>query len=287
MLSKKLNIENVEGGKNMNMKRSLLVFMTFILVVMCSQAQVFAEEKGKEDENKFEVPNSVLNISKENTYPNPSQDFPYLQPSELAEELIETTDVDIENPDLIRILNESNISTTPLAIGYRANIYLGQWPLSYESSETSINWEYKEANVNQLDNRGGNQQHKIKYVQEQEKKITGDLTSKINNAEEVKKMMMIKAMEKTKLPLAFETFIGKGTKKGQVYNVAPKNIGYLYGYAPAVNERGKVTFGEVYLQLKGSKKKLVIKNVTQQGIGAWIPVQDHLSFQFHSSETPR
>lgn len=269
-------------------KRTFMVLVTLIMVLSTSQGSILAEEKSKVDKDKkVEIPNSVMNISKENTYPNPSQDLPYLQPSELAKELLDTTDVEIENPDLIRILNETNISTTPLAIGYRATIYLGQWPLSYESSETTINWEYQEANENRLDNRGGKQQQKIHYIQENEKTISGGLTSKINNAEEVKKMMMLEAMQKTKLPLAFETVIGKGTKKDQVYNIAPKKIGYLLGYTPAVNERGKVTFGEVYLELKGSKKKLAVKNVTQQGIGAWIPVQDHLSFKFITTETPR
>lgn len=270
------------------MKRSLLLVLS-IIVIMFTASHGFAEEsKDQKNNGKINIPNSVSNISKENTYPNPSQDLPYLQPSELAEELLATTDEKIENPDLIRILNESAIKTTPLAIGYRATIYLGQWPLSYESSETNVNWEFQEANKNTFDNRGGKSPKKIYYVQEGKKQITGGLTSKINNAEEVKKMMMLKAMEKTKLPLAFETIIGQGTKKeNQVYNVSPKNIGYLHGYVPAVNERGKVTFGEVYLELKGSKKQLKVKNVTQQGIGAWIPVQDHLSFKFITSEVPR
>lgn len=53
-------------------------------------------------------------------------------------------------------------------------------------------------------------------------------------------------------------------------------LGYLNGFAPAVNEKGNVTYGEVYLMLKGSKKSIVIKNVTSQGISAWIPIQDHV-----------
>ncbi|MYL61695.1 hypothetical protein GLW20_29810, partial [Virgibacillus halodenitrificans] len=64
------------------------------------------------------------------------------------------------------------------------------------------------------------------------------------------------------------------------YNVPVKKLGKLESFAPAVNEKGQVTFGEVYLELKGSKKALVIKNVTKQGIGAWIPIQDHVSFSY-------
>lgn len=100
-------------------------------------------------------------------------------------------------------------------------------------------------------------------------------------------MMLLKAAEKTGLPLAFETVIGAGTKKDQVYNIPPKRLGYLYGYAPAVNEKGKVTYGEVYLVLKGNKKKLIIKNVTSQGIGAWIPIQDHVTFGFVATDHPK
>ncbi|MCA1032615.1 YfkD family protein [Bacillus timonensis] len=244
-------------------------------------------KKKPQAENKFKVPNSVMDVSKENTYPNPTQDLPYLQPSELTKELIETSEVKIENPDLIRILNESSISTTPLAIGYRATIYLGQWPLNYESNETNTNWEYQKINTNYFDNRGGKSPYQIHYKQESQKHVKGGLTAKVDKAEDVKKMMIIKAANKTKLPLSFDTIIGAGTKKDQIYNIPPKKLGYLYGYAPAVNEKGKVTYGEVYLVLKGNKKKIVVKNVTHQGIGAWIPVQDHVSFGFIASDLPR
>lgn len=91
---------------------------------------------------------------------------------------------------------------------------------------------------------------------------------------------MQKAIQKTKLPLAFDTVIGAGTKRDQSYHVSPKKAASLHAYAPAINEKGKVTYGEVYLVLKGNKRKLVVKNVTSQGIGAWIPVQDHLTFGF-------
>jgi hypothetical protein len=268
------------------MKKYITVIAVLLLLFMSASEIGHAQKKKKG--NPFEVPNSVTNISKENTYPNPAQDLPHLQPSELASELLETADVKIENPNLIRLLNESSIKSTPFAVGYRATIYLGLWPLSYESRETSVNWEYRKASVNRIDNRGGNNVQKVHYIQEEEAKMSGGLTTKTPNSDEVKKMMMLKASEKTGLPLSFETVIGKGTKtESQVYNVQPKKLGYIYGYVPAVNEKGKVTYGEVYLVLKGSKKMLVVKNITQQGIGAWIPVQDHLSLQFIMTDTPQ
>lgn len=234
-----------------------------------------------------QIPNSVMNIAKENTYPNATQDIPELQPSELTKELILSSKVPIENPELIRMLNESNVNSTPFAFGYRATIFLGKWPLNYESTETTPNWEYQKVNTNYQDNRSGTSPQQIHYVQEVQKIVKGGLTAKISKAEQVRKMMQLKATENSGLPLAFETIIGGGTKKDHFYNIPANRLGYLYAFAPAVNEKGKVTYGEVYLVLKGNKKMVVIKNITTQGIGAWIPVQDYISFSFLASEQPR
>ncbi|WP_226669975.1 YfkD famly protein [Metabacillus litoralis] len=264
------------------MKKTFLASLVLLLSLSFSSA-VLAEGKTE----KPKIPSSVMDISKENTYPNPTQDLPFLQPSELTQQLIDTSDVAIENPDLIRILNESTISDAPLAFGYRATIYLGQWALNYESTETATNWEYQKINTNYQDNRGGKSPIQIHYKQEAQKTIKGGLTAKVPEADDVKKLMLLKAMQKTKLPLSFETIVGAGTKKDQVYNIPSKKLGYLYAYAPAVNEKGKVTYGEVYLVLKGNKKSIVVKNITSQGIGAWIPLQDHTSFGFVTSDQPR
>ncbi|MBA4538038.1 YfkD family protein [Bacillus aquiflavi] len=247
-----------------------------------------AEKAEKQKKSvKYEIPNSVMNIAKENTYPNPTQDLPQLQPSEFTQELLHSTKIKIENPDLIKMLNESNVNSTPFALGYKATIYLGQWPLNYESIETSPNWEYQKINTNYQDNRGGNSPFQIHYVQEVQKVVKGGLTAKVPNSEDVKKMMLLKAAEKTGLPLSFETIIGGGTKKDHIYNIPANRLGYLYAYAPAINEKGKVTYGEVYLVLKGNKRMVVVKNVISQGVGAWIPVQDHISFAFVATEQPR
>lgn len=269
------------------MKKVVTLLMTLLLMLSILPSAFAAKAPVKKEPVRYQVPYSVRNITKENTYPNSTQDLPLLQPSDLTKKLINSSRIKIQNPDLIRMLNESSITSSPFAIGYRAIIYLGQWPLNYESAETSPNWEYQKINTNYFDNRGGRVPYQIHYVQESQKIVRGGLTSKISNAEEVKKMMLLKAMEKTKLPLAFETVIGGGTKNDHIYNIPANRLGYLYAYAPAVNEKGKVTYGEVFLMLKGNRKFLVIKNVTSQGIGAWIPVQDHVSFGFAASERPR
>ncbi|WP_018663840.1 YfkD famly protein [Heyndrickxia acidiproducens] len=234
-----------------------------------------------------QIPSSVLNITKENTYPNPTQDLPYLQPSDFTSKLLKTSNVRIENPNLIRMLNETTVNRSFLSIGLRAKVYLGEWPLNYESVETSPNWQYQKINTNYFDNRGGESNYKMHYVQESQKVVRGGLTAKVAKSDDVKKMMLLKAMENSKLPLAFDTIIGAGTKKDHEYNIAPKRLGYLYAYAPAINEKGKVTYGEVYLVLKGTKREMIVKNVTSQGIGAWIPVQDYISFSFAVTEQPK
>ncbi|TKC16259.1 YfkD famly protein [Robertmurraya kyonggiensis] len=264
------------------MKKMIPFLVVGLFILQLSIPNALAAKKVED----IKVPDSVLNITKENTYPNPTQNLPTLQPSELTSDLIATTKVKIENPNLIRMLNETSVNSTPFALGYRAVIYLGHWPLNYESTETAPNWEYQKVNTNYYDNRGGKANYQIHYVQEAQKVVEGGLTAKVPQADDVKKMMLLRAAEKTNLPLSFQTVVGAGTKKGHVYNIAPKRLGYLYGYVPAVNEKGKVTYGEVYLMLKGNKKMIVVKNVTSQGIGAWIPIQDYISFQFIASDKP-
>ncbi|WP_068677675.1 YfkD famly protein [Oceanobacillus sp. Castelsardo] len=257
------------------------------ILVACLYALVFpvlssAEEQkdDKKSKDPFEIPSHVLDISKENTYPNTTEDQEVIEPSELTKELMDGTDIPIKNPDLIKMLNESALDPSPIAIGYRGMIYLGRWPLNYESLETNINWEYQKINTNELNNLGGDVNQVMNYVQQEQKEIKGALTNKINNPDEVKRMMLLATKEKTKLPLSYQTVIGKNTKKENSYNIPTEKFGVLNAFAPAVNEKGQVTFGEVYIKLKGSNKGLIIKNVTKQGIGGWIPIQDHVSFSF-------
>ncbi|MBO8157100.1 MAG: YfkD family protein [Bacillaceae bacterium] len=246
---------------------------------MLLPGMIFAEEKAEKITPK-NIPSHVLNISKENTYPNSTKDFTFLEPSDLTKELIESSEVKIDNPELIKMLNETTIKPSPIAFGYRSMIYLGSWPLNYESQETSVNWEYQQINVNQVNNYGGNSKKTLHYIQEQRKEINGGLTSKVDHPRDIKRLILLKAQENVDLPLSFKTVIGKGTKKGQTYGIPTKKTGYLYAYAPAVNEKGVITFGEVYIKLKGSEKSLVVKNVEKQGIGAWIPIQDYVAFSF-------
>src|SRR5699024_9482156 len=219
-------------------------------------------------------------ISKENTFPNSAEDLEVVEPSKLTKSLLDSIEIPVDNPDLIKLLNETTLKPSPISLGYRGMVYIGRWALHYESTETSINWEYQQINTNEVNNIGGNKAETMHYNQQEKMDIKGALTNKISDPDDIKKMMLLTTKEKTKLPLSFQTVIGQHTKKDNTYNIPVKKHGILQAYAPAVNEKGQITFGEVYIELKGSKKALVIKNVTKQGIGAWIPIQDHVSFSF-------
>lgn len=262
-------------------KKPLVIILTCMLVVVSMwNHTVFSEEKKKDKKEDFSLPKNVLSISKANTFPNITEDSEMIEPSKETKKLLETIDVPIKNPDLIMMLNESSINPSPLGIGYRASIYLGRWPLHYKSENTSVISDYQLINKNELDNFGGEEVQELQYNQKEEKEIKGALTNKITETDIVKKMMIETSQAKTKLPLSFTTSIGKNTKLENYYNVPEEKMGYLNAHAPAVNEKGQVTFGEVYITLKGSSKQIEIKNVTKQGIGAWIPIQDHVSLSF-------
>lgn len=262
-------------------------FVLFCSLFVFMAQPVLANDLNDSNRSVGEIPDSAMSISKENTYPNPAQDLPRLQPSSLAEELLQSTEITIDNPELLRMMNESSIRGSKLALGMNMSIYLGQWPLSYQSEETNVNWDYEKINTNMVDNRGGQGQKKIQYSQQQQKRVKGGLTAEIPDPEMVKKMMLMKASEKTKLPLSFSTTIGFGTQTDRIYHVSPAKMGYLNTYASAVNEKGKVTYGEVYLKVKRDKASLEVKNVTQQGVGAWIPVQDYVNFKMEATSEPK
>ncbi|WP_139376870.1 YfkD famly protein [Halobacillus salinus] len=259
-------------------KRWVVLIALIALLTVVNALPTSAEDKKSEEKNA--IPNHVLNISKDNTYPNSTDDQELLESEELTKELLEDSDVRITNPQLIEMLNETSLKPSPLAIGYRGEVFLGRWPLAYDSKETNINWEYQEINTNELNNHGGELTEKISYVQKEEKQVKGGLTSRISHSDQMMKLILLEAQQNTKLPLSFTTVIGKGTKQNNTYAVPMNKVGRLHAFAPAVNEKGEVAFGDVYIKLKGSKKMLSIKNVTRQGIGAWIPVQDHVSFSF-------
>lgn len=227
-----------------------------------------------------ELPSHVLTIANENTYSNSTEDEVILEPSPFVEKLMEDSDIPIENAKLVKLLNESSIKTSPFAFGYRGSIYLGHWPLNYKSDKTNVNWEYQKINTNELMNAGNDVNKTLSYNQLEQAEIKGALTTKIDKPEQIKKLILLKVKQHVTLPLSFHTIIGKDTKKANTYTVPNSKKAQLHAYVPAISEKGSITYGDIYIELKGSKKKIVVKNVTKQSVGAWIPIQDHLSFSF-------
>ena len=90
-----------------------LVFMLSFLPARWSRKTT--RKTGDSNKTIITVPNSVMNIAKENTYPNTNDDMPKLEPSELTIDLFESTKTKIENPELIRMFNETTVNSTPFA----------------------------------------------------------------------------------------------------------------------------------------------------------------------------
>jgi hypothetical protein len=269
-------------------KIRLLLYAIFLLLAssILGMEVESATAKKENEKSSMLMPSSVRDITKENTFSNSDQELPSLEPSELTKELLSTSKSKIENPRLIRMLNETTVNKSPFAVGVRATIFLGEWPLAYHSQTTIPNWEYQKINTNFYDNRTGTSDYSIQYTQEAHKTIKGGLSSKLPSPEDVQHMVLKKATENTEWPLTFSTSVGAMTKHGQVYKIAPKTAGYLYAYAPAVHEKGMVTYGEVYLVLKGWERAIVVKNVTSQQVSAWIPIKNHVAFGFKSERRP-
>lgn len=263
-------------------KRFLNVISICLLLVVFPYNSLAKEEKKNRTDHKIDIPSFVVNIAKENTHSNISEDLPQLKPSDFTRELLETANEPIQNPQLIKLLNESSSNKSPFAIGLRAKIYIGEFPLHYRSEESYPNWQFQKINTNIYDNSSGEGNHQIHYVQQAHKRVRGGLTTKVPQPEDVLNMMVLTAMEKTKLPLTMDYSIGAGTRHHQVYNVNPNKVGHLTAYVPALVEKGEVTYGEVYLVFKGSKPKIEIKNVTSQKVGAWILIRDHVTLTFHT-----
>lgn len=264
-----------------NLARHIFTIVAIIFITMTMPLITLADKKApKKKEEQLALPNNVLSITKSNTFPNPSEEMAVVEPSELTKQLLESINEPIENPEIIKLLNETTVKTTPFTLGYQANIYLGRWPLYYKSESSSIIWDYEHVNTNELNNRGGNESAEIKYIQQKDRTVKGALMNKIDEPDMIKKLILQKVKSKATFSVAFSTKVGANTKLNNVYNIGAKKIGVLDAYVPAVNEKGQVVYGDLYVTSKGSDISLNIKNVTKHGIGAWIPIQDHISLMY-------
>src|SRR5690625_2647831 len=166
----------MKGEKTMIAKNCILFRLAFVIIFITMSFLVPTESlsKNKEKEDKgFHVPKNVLPIEKENTFPNTPEDIEMVEPSETVKQLLEGLSPSIDNPDLIKLMNESTLKPSPLSFGYRAEVYLGRWPLHYESESTSLNWDYQHINLNELNNQTGTDLQELRYQQQKEVMIKG------------------------------------------------------------------------------------------------------------------
>ncbi len=231
--------------------------------------------------SKEEVPDNLVSIEKENTYTHMSEEDATIEASDEVKDLLDDAEMDINNPVLIKLLNESTIKPSPIAFGYRATIFLGHWPLAYQSDSSEVKWDFQTINRNEV-NANSAKKEELFYYQIEEKHVKGALTAKVERSDQINQMILQAARDQHDLPLTFHAVVGKETKTSKTYTVPESKTGSLEAHIPAVKDKGKLTLGEVYLELKGSKKKLVIKNVTKQEIGAYIPIANHLTFSFET-----
>lgn len=268
-----IKISNYPMERGIKLKKLLsCLLLTFVLLLIPKLADA-----------KVQIPSSVYNIEKENTVTNSSIDDISIEPNGLAKKLIKSSNVKIENPSLVSLLNETQISKNPMAFWYRAKIFLGKWPLNYQSDETNVNWEYEKINTNVVDNRGGTGSALLNYNQQTFKSIKGHMTPDVSKNGDIQNMILGKVVKQTGLPADLEAKVGAGTKKENRYQVPVRKIGLMNAYIPVVLDKGKVTYGEVYLVLKGGKPSIEVKNISTHGVSSLFPVQDYVSLKLQTA----
>ena len=254
----------------------ICIFCSFSFLGM--PQEVFSKEK-------IQVPDYVVDISKDNTYNLKKIASKEVKPNEMTKHILEKSRVEIENPFLIQMLNKNRMKNAPFAIGYRAEIYLGEWPIAYHSQNTNVNWYYQKVNINYMDNQSEQKVVCMSYEQEANKEVRGGVTTQLQRMEDVQRMIEVQARKKTGLPLSFYTVVGAGTKGRGLYHVPAKHLGYLTAYVPAIHEEGEVTYAKVYLQPNGNQRRVCLRAINQKKVNAWIPIENHIAFGFDYRST--
>lgn len=248
---------------------SIILACMFLTVPFTSVTQAKSDEE-------------LVNIAEENTFQHAELEQNEIKTSKHVKELLQESEIKIENSKLIQLLNESSWRTSPFAFGYNASISLGRWPLHYTSEDSSIYPQFQTVNINEKENNDSGKAVNIYYHQLEKKRVNGALTEKVDHADQIKEMILQKAAQQHDFPLAFQATIGKDTKLSETYPVPPSQKGILKAHIPAIKESGYLTMGEITLKMKGSETELVVKNVTEQEVGAFIPIRNQLSFTFES-----
>lgn len=246
--------------------RSILALMFFF----CLSTEVVAEVDFSTMIPE-QIPSHVQSIEKENTARQTNRDLVTVEAEEHTKKWLDDVNLSITNPHLIEQLNKTEVNQSIFAFGYSSEVYLGRWPLSYQSVESSVNWAYQKINDNFV------APGKPTYVQGEDRLISGGIQNKVSHSEQVQNMILANAKERIHWPIDYEANFGANTKK--VLSLGNESgADQLQAYAAAVKEIGKITYGEVYLTMTGKKQKLKIKNIVEEELTTWLPVQNHLAF---------
>lgn len=257
----------------------VILVMVLLVTIIYSplSPSALAEQK---KEKQLTLPKNIRSIAKSNTFPNLEEQLTIVEPSKLTEQLLEQISEPIENPELIALLNESTVKTTPFSIGYDAQIYVGRWPLYYISENSSVIWDYKHINTNELNNKHYKDGKELTYTQAKNEIVKGALMNQIDEPDMIKKLISHNINDKAPFSVSFSTEINEKTKLNDIYKVGANKVGILDAYVPAVKEKGQVVYGDVYIKSKGANIHLDITNVTKHSIGAWIPIEDHVALTY-------
>lgn len=247
-----------------------------LLFFFCLSTDVFAETDLPTAFSEH-IPSHVQSVEDENTVEQKSREVVETEAEGLAKEWLEKSDIDITNPHFIEQLNGTDVNRSIFAFGYSSEVYLGRWPLTYQSTGSSVNWAYQKVNDNYI------AEGQLMYVQNEEEQVNGGLQSKVANSDQVQNMILKNTRERINWPIDYQAVFGSNTeKKLPMSNETAAN--HLEAYVGAVKETGSITYGEVYLTMTGRKQELTVKNIIEEEVVAWLPIQNHLAFHLKNEQ---
>ncbi|SDC05910.1 YfkD-like protein [Pelagirhabdus alkalitolerans] len=216
----------------------------------------------------------IISVESFNTEESPKTDTKEVEKEEWVKEVISEIDEPITNPYLIDQLNQTTIHQPFFSFGSRSEVFLGRWVLNYQSDDTETNWLYQNINENELTN------DRAHYVQEETVEVSGGLQVKVDQSDQVQMMLLEDVRERIDLPVNDRVRFGEGTEV-EVADLANENRQMLKAYAGAIKETGHLQYGDVYLKTKGRQKSLVIKNIIEQDMVAWLPINQHIAIELN------
>lgn len=175
-------------------------------------------------------------------------------------------DIHVSNRELIHLLNESDFSVRRFSFRTDALVYLGRWVLHYEPEKLSLVRDFSELGVVFAP------EGKLDYVVPSRHMVQGALKRKHLMADGVKQVIRDEVQRVTELPADFTVAF----KQNVSVDASVADEGEYSMFVPAVLTEGYVVYADVYLEMKGKERKLLLKNKLKEKAGAWLPVGNRL-----------